>query len=273
MGQEEAMQTAPDGFRIDASGFTVDIRSDCAQTLALVDRYLLPWLPRVELSPDGGNLVFSFLTGDQEPGRFHVQMNGDVIASSEAMPYLFTLLQQGVDDATIRALNGLVAVHAGVVTYKDKAIVLPGPSGSGKSSLVQELLRRGAEYCSDEYALFDSQGRLHPYPRALLIRDAKGEQHPVLATEIHATVRQEPAPAGLLLFLQYESGKIFEVRPLSHSDALLRLLSNTPQILAEKPEIFALLKTAVVLARCFHGVRGDVTEAADKILHLAATAS
>ena len=33
-----------------------------------------------------------------------------------------------------------------------------------------ELVRRGCVYFSDEYALIDSQGLVHPYPRALQVR-------------------------------------------------------------------------------------------------------
>ena len=241
--------------------------------LALVAQYLLPWLPRTEPSCEGSDLVFTLLRNDSKPDHFQVQLNGEVLAASETMPYLFTLLQQGVDDATIRHLHGRAAVHAGAVTSQDRAIVLPGPSGAAKSSLVQELLRRGAEYCSDEYALFDGQGRVHPYPRALLIRDHMGDQHPVLARQLPASVRQEPAHMHLLIFLQYEPGQKFAVHPLSHSDALLRLLSNTPHVLAETPEIFTLRKSAVSRAACFAGVRGDGADAADRILQMAAMTS
>src|SRR4029453_11068539 len=44
----------------------------------------------------------------------------------------------------------LIFVHAGVVEWRGRAIVLPGRSRSGKTTLVTALLRAGARYYSDE---------------------------------------------------------------------------------------------------------------------------
>ncbi len=64
-----------------------------------------------------------------------------------------------------------VFVHAGVVGWQGRAIVIPGASHSGKSSLVAALVRAGATYYSDDYAVFDARGRVHPFPTALSIRE------------------------------------------------------------------------------------------------------
>ena len=68
-----------------------------------------------------------------------------------------------------------VFVHAGVVGWKGRAIVIPGMSFSGKSTLVAELLRAGATYYSDEYAAIDEHGRVHPYARDLKIRPTESK--------------------------------------------------------------------------------------------------
>jgi len=64
--------------------------------------------------------------------------------------------------------------HAGVVEWGGKAVLIPGRTLSGKSSLVVEFLRAGASYYSDEYAVIDSRGRVHPFPRRVVTRDSKG---------------------------------------------------------------------------------------------------
>src|SRR4029077_21066652 len=53
---------------------------------------------------------------------------------------------------------GRAFLHAGLVGWKGNAIVIPGDSYSGKSTLVAELIRAGPEYYSDEYAVLDEQG-------------------------------------------------------------------------------------------------------------------
>ena len=72
----------------------------------------------------------------------------------------------------------LVFVHAGVVGWNGQAIVIPGLSHSGKTTLVHQLVRAGATYYSDEYAVLDARGRVHPYPRPLgmrsLVRNKEG---------------------------------------------------------------------------------------------------
>src|SRR6266849_5894476 len=52
-----------------------------------------------------------------------------------------------------------IFVHAGVVGWKDRAILIPGMSYSGKTTLVDQLIRAGATYYSDEYAVVDPGGR------------------------------------------------------------------------------------------------------------------
>src|SRR5690242_598561 len=67
--------------------------------------------------------------------------------------------------------RGWVFVHAGVVGWKGTAILIPAPTFSGKSTLVQALVRAGATYYSDEYAVLDERGWVHPYPRPLHLRN------------------------------------------------------------------------------------------------------
>ena len=64
-----------------------------------------------------------------------------------------------------------VFVHAGVVGWQGKAIIIPGRTFTGKTTMVAELVRAGATYYSDEYAVFDLQGRVHPYARPLGMRE------------------------------------------------------------------------------------------------------
>src|SRR6059058_4219429 len=63
-----------------------------------------------------------------------------------------------------------VFVHAGVVGWNNRAIVIPGLSHSGKTTLVKQLIEAGASYYSDEYAVLDEKGCVHSYPRPLGVR-------------------------------------------------------------------------------------------------------
>src|SRR5215211_6866416 len=85
-------------------------------------------------------------------------------------------LAVGTLDAFVRshiAINApnRIFVHAGVVSYRGRAIVLPGTSFSGKTTLAVALIQAGAAYYSEEYAVFDEFGLVHPYPKPFSIRD------------------------------------------------------------------------------------------------------
>ncbi len=80
-----------------------------------------------------------------------------------------------------------LAVHAGVIAWNGRVALLPGASQAGKTTLVTELLKRGTVYYSDEYALLDTEGRVHAYPRALMLRESGGWQtsNPSLGVECY----------------------------------------------------------------------------------------
>ena len=56
-------------------------------------------------------------------------------------------------------------VHAGVVGWNNQAVLIPGMSFSGKTTLVSKLVQAGAKYYSDEYAVIDEHGLHVPHPR------------------------------------------------------------------------------------------------------------
>src|SRR5882672_7568667 len=62
-----------------------------------------------------------------------------------------------------------VFVHAGVVGWNGRAILIPGLSHSGKTTLVHQLVRAGATYYSDEYEVVDARELVHPSPRPIAI--------------------------------------------------------------------------------------------------------
>ena len=71
-------------------------------------------------------------------------------------------------------LRMLIFIHAGVVAQDGVAIALPGVSFAGKTTLVSALVRAGAVYYSDEFAVIDKRGVVNPYPKALSVRAGPG---------------------------------------------------------------------------------------------------
>ncbi|HXJ80117.1 MAG TPA: hypothetical protein VMS64_15700, partial [Candidatus Methylomirabilis sp.] len=62
-------------------------------------------------------------------------------------------------------------IHAGAVAHRGRGLIVAADSWHGKTTLVVELVRRGAHFLSDESAAISRiDGRLHAYPRALGVR-------------------------------------------------------------------------------------------------------
>lgn len=164
-----------------------------------------------------------------------------------------------VDDMHLTiALHSMtgVFVHAGVVGWNGTAILLPGRSFSGKSTLVEQLVRAGASYLSDEYAVVLPDGRIAPYPRPIQLR-ADGERM-TIDPQVIGTVETGELPAALLLFSRFRERGRFDPLPLSPSAAALALFDNT--VVAEANPSLALA-TAADLARRTQALRSDRPDA------------
>lgn len=158
-----------------------------------------------------------------------------------------------------------VFVHAGVVGWRGKAIVIPGRSLSGKTTLVAELLRAGAAYYSDEYAVLDSNGLVHPYPRPLSMRE-NGKQVKYTAEAMGAVSGVAPLPLGMVIVSQYKAGARWRPRALSLAEGALAIIENTVSIQRQPAKVVETLQRAIPNATILKGKRGDAKQVVDFIL-------
>ena len=126
-------------------------------------------------------------------------------------------------------------VQAGVVVHEGRLIVMPGKGLTGKTTLVEALLDQGAAYYSDEYAVLDRQGRVHPYSVAL----------PRAQDGSAAAGAPEPLPIGAVVATGYFPGAWWQPRKLSHGEGLLALLSHAVPAQSRPEETMAVLKRAL----------------------------
>ena len=252
------------GFGVHAFGCNVQVEASCSEAYITLERYVFPSLPRVA----GLSKPDIFIRIIRAAGQFQLLVDDALVAWGGNAISLVPDLIRVLDDAVLQRLTTLRAVHAGAVSWGGRALLLPGASHAGKSSLVVELLRRGATYFSDEYALIDTDGRVHPYPRPLLVRNGCPQQFPMLAGECDAPVGDSSAPVGWILSLRYTPEDGWNVTPVSQSEALLALLRNTPHVLAESPDIVGIFQRAVAGANCYAGHRSEAGQAVDEILQL-----
>ena len=162
-------------------------------------------------------------------------------------------------------------VHAGVVGWQGGAIVIPGRTHSGKSTLVEALVRAGATYYSDEYAVLDDEGLVHPFARPLGIRDTSGRTRHVEPVSLGAVVGDTPLPIRLVVATQYVPGGEWTPRRMSAGESVLALLANTVAVRSRPADTLKTLAVAVSNAEALSGERGDALPLAEQILNRCTT--
>ena len=166
------------GLSVTAYGASVGVRTNDETVLARMLPLLPPaWHPSESPIVD---TLFSLRVGPPttRKGRrnYHLLYAGATrLARTFDLEEVFRLLENHIHITVgYWAKADHLFVHAGVVGWQGKAIVMPGRSHVGKTTLVSALIRAGATYYSDDMAIFDPQGRVHPYPVPLSVREPNG---------------------------------------------------------------------------------------------------
>jgi hypothetical protein len=250
-------------IELEAYGVPLRVGTSSAELLPRIENLLPPRWRRIE-TDDEDVQHFSLVTADGISYRVDYG-DGSVAGSSDLAVALDVL------DSHIRAHIALHApkhifVHAGVVAHNERTIVIPGPSFSGKTTLVAELVRAGATYYSDEYAVLDESGLVHPYAKPLSLRlDGLAQtDHDVEA--LGGRAGDEALPIGLVAVTQYRPGARWAPRRLSPGEGVLALMTNTVPAQDRPAEAMNAVRRAVEGVLVLEGDRGEASEVVDDLL-------
>jgi hypothetical protein len=163
---------------------------------------------------------------------------------------------------------GRVFLHAGVVGWRGKAIIMPAKSFCGKTTLVKVLTNMGAQYYSDEYAVLDELGYVHPFPKMLSIRGHKDEyQQTDFPVEALGGVKgNDPLPVGLILITEFDPEAEWEPQILSEGLGVMEMLSHTIPIRYNPKFSLKVLNKTVNHAIIVKTKRGEAKDFAVKLL-------
>ncbi|HZJ56472.1 MAG TPA: hypothetical protein VFD38_20175 [Myxococcaceae bacterium] len=194
-----------------------------------------------------------------------VRLDGQVVARGLSHAQALDVFESELQLSVARLARPEVFVHAGVVAVAGRAILLPGRSGAGKTTLVRALVEAGATYYSDEYAVLDREGRVHPYARrpSVRLRAGRKERQSVPRRRGRAGV-----PVGLVVETRYRPDGRWAPVPLSAGERVLALLANTVPARDRPAEVLAVLARATGSARGFRSDRGPAGRAAPMLLAL-----
>lgn len=182
--------------------------------------------PQVQFTLDG-ELPFTPLPGDQG----------------------FPMLEWGMNWCISMQMHRFLIVHAAVVERGGRALILPAPPGSGKSTLCAGLAWRGWRLLSDELTLIHPvTGRITPVPRPVSLKNASIEVirqfapnarfGPVVHETIKGSVGHFSPPPGAVersddtalpawvVLPKFVAGAETKLTPLSKGKTLLALAGN-----------------------------------------------
>lgn len=158
-----------------------------------------------------------------------------------------------------------VFVHAGAVAWRNQGIIIPGRSMAGKSTLVRALVEQGASYLSDEYAVIDPTGRVHPYLKPLSLRHADGSE--MVPARNFGEDSTMPVPVVAVVATSYQPGASWMPETCTGAQVVLPLVENA---VAARLAPERVVRHAVAVAEggtvLFTGSRGDAAAAASAIL-------
>jgi len=162
---------------------------------------------------------------------------------------------------------GRLFVHAGAVAWRDRAIVIPGRSGAGKTTLVAALIAAGATYFSDEYAVLDKDGLLHPYARPLSIRQGENRRlRQCAVNDLGGHAASTPLPVGFVIQTAYRPGANWEPTILSTGEGAHAMFANTLAARDRPAFAYSILSRAASGALSLAGDRGEAEATAKAIL-------
>lgn len=271
--------------RFRALSYAYRVRSDLEGAGRVVERLLAPFAD----SALEGRVPTYTLTHRLSPGP-----------EDERRTYCYELFQDGesiqrvstpgsmldwvILDTTRRAVEGAdryVAVHAGVVSLDGRAVLMPAPPDSGKTTLVAGLTRAGFQFMGDEVALIEpGTAFVHPFLRPLLIEPSsmavlsglvsdlpaiyerfRGVRFHVAAEDLRTGATGSPCPVGYVVFPAYRAGSETRLHSISRAEAVIRIADQ----MFNRPEMGTLgirsLAAVVGGAQCFELPIGDLGDA------------
>jgi len=131
------------------------------------------------------------------------------------------------------------------------------------------MLRLGATYYSDEFAVVDNFGLVHPFARPLGIReDSSYAQTKYTAERLGAASGVKPLSMGMAVICKYEAGARWQPASLSQGQGALELLANSFAVRSQPHQTLRRLHNLVRHSVFIKGTRGEAHEAAASILNL-----
>jgi len=257
-------ETAPHQLGLEAFGVELRVCASSHELLERAEPYLPPGFRRRQVSHQQFPVA---IIEDEAQGAYLVWKGTTCVSEGQSLEYSLTVLESQIRGQVAIRAPARTFVHAGAVAHDGRAIIFPGYSFSGKTTLTEAFVRAGATYYSDEFAVLDNNGLVHPYAKPLSIRSGDHDVQTEHTVEsLNGMTGVDPVPLGALIVTNYERGFEWEPRELSAGEAALAVLSHTVTAQTRPDEAIRAISRAVENALALESQRGEAQELAPRLL-------
>ncbi|MDX1382841.1 MAG: hypothetical protein R3190_04300 [Thermoanaerobaculia bacterium] len=245
---------------IESHGVVFAIRATDESALCHLDGSLPPsWRPA---DPARASVVISWAcepTGDDEESTSHeLYARDEMVVRTRDLDVLLDHLESTIRFEIADGTSDWLFVHSGAVGWHRRAIIVPGASGSGKSHLVRALVDAGCTYYSDEFAVLDARGRVHPFPSPLALwQGSELRKERLTIDDLGCREGVEPLEVGVVLLARYREGAEWHPKLLTPARAVAAILASTVQSRHTPAQAADILARVADGAHCWSGDRGE----------------
>jgi hypothetical protein len=242
-------------------GVRFGVAVDAPELQARVEEILPPgWIPC-----DPAEAAARFSLRQADPDGYDVLVDENPSLQKAPLDMALGMLDSQIRMFIAERARDWIFVHAGTVARAGRALLLPGKSFSGKTTLVKALVEVGGTYYSDEYAVLDAEGNVHPYPRRLSIRHDGGTDERSVS-QLGGVAGDERASVATVILTRYRPGAAWEPKTISRAQGALALLENTVPAQDHPRESLRAVTRAVAGATVLESDRGEAESIAAALL-------
>lgn len=258
-------------FKFESYGVKIGVKSNNERFLKKIENHLENILPSAYVIDDTLEAEHDFLINVKRDGisRFYeLYKDGERLTGGDSEENFFNFSTSKLRLTIAEYAASRVFIHAGVVGWKGRGIVIPGKSFQGKTTLVAELIKHGALYYSDEYAVLDREGLVYPFPKTLSMRGIAGKYKQVEFSHesFGGKVGVEPLGVGMVLLTEYEAGAEWRPEIISAGNGIMDLLAHTIPIRYKPQFSLQVLNKMANRAIIAKSKRGEAKEFVEMLL-------
>jgi hypothetical protein len=223
------------------------------------------------------------MDADLDPPMLSLYIGGTRVSRTPEAWRLVDNASWEIEQRVLGSVKDYLLFHAAVVGLPTgQTLVLPAPTGRGKSTLVAGLILRGFTYLSDELAPLDPiTRRIYPYERPIALHRSSVDLLPGLSSRITrppldrngdlpflrpedagGVVGRPGAPLAVIVPSADRGGEP-DLQPVSAAEAVTELVANAVNLPTYGERGLRLLSEVVQGAEAHRLTGGDVWDRAD----------